>query len=256
MSALEQQPLKWKVKPLIIANLTAFILFASWLVEPTRSFWLYLDTQLFQFFNNSLVEGSDSYRYFWAALNMRIFDRVMALLLLGIFIVHALTHARHLQGRHIGIVVAMFIVLGVWTGYGTLDAVGQLIPIERPSATLEFSDSFRITQWATDMDTKDSSSDSFPGDHGMILMIVAGFAIYYFSGPYTWIAIVLAFFGTLPRVVVGAHWLTDEIVGAAFITILALSWNFHTPIGEYMVRVIDSISTPLINRLRSLLKSD
>ena len=239
MSSLEKDETTWKIRPLLITHGLALILMLSWIFEPTRSLWQHIDDVSFWFFNDSLKNAGDAYRYFWALVNMQAFDKVVAIFLLGIFVVHGLKKGRALWGRHFGIFVAMFVVLGVWTGYGNHTGIGQLLPFERLSATLEYPDSFRLAQWSTDLKTKDASADSFPGDHGMILLIVAGFVAYYFSRRYAWFALVVAIVGTMPRVVAGAHWVTDEVVGAVFIAMLALSWNFHTPAGEYMVRISD-----------------
>ena len=236
-----KQELKWNFRGLLITHAVAFLLMISWLIEPTHSLWQILDDWFFWNFNDSLKNGSDNFRYFWALVNMRQFDRVVALVFLGIFIAHALKHDKQFWGRHVGVMTSMVVVLGIWTGYGTLTGIGQLLPIERISATLKYEESFRLATWSTELKTKDSSSDSFPGDHGMILMITAGFVAYYFSRGYAWLAILLAVICTMPRVVAGAHWMTDELVGAVFITMLALSWNFHTPAGEYMVRITDGI---------------
>jgi membrane-associated phospholipid phosphatase len=222
----------------------------SWMFEPTRGLWLYIDNVSFWFFNDSLKNGGDGYRYFWALVNMQEFDKVVAVLLLGIFVVHGISKGKALWGRHFGIMVAMFVVLGIWTGYGNHTGIGQLLPFERLSATLEYPDSFRLAQWSTELKTKDASADSFPGDHGMILLIVAGFVAYYFSRNYAWFAFILAVIGTMPRVVAGAHWVTDEVVGAIFIAMLALSWNFHTPAGEYMVRISDRVFQKVLVLLR------
>jgi len=241
MSPLEQDETTWKTRPLLITHVLALLLMLSWLFEPSRSLWLYIDDVSFWFFNDSLKNGGDWYRYFWALVNMQEFDKVVAILLLGIFVVHGIKKGRALWGRHFGIFVAMVVVLGIWTGYGNHTGIGQLLPFERLSATLEYPDSFRLAQWSTELKTKDASPDSFPGDHGMILLIVAGFVAYYFSRNYAWFALVVAIVGTMPRVVAGAHWVTDEVVGAVFIAMLALSWNFHTPAGEYMVRISDRV---------------
>lgn len=249
MTPLIKDEAVWKIRPLLITHVIALLLMLSWIFEPTRSLWLYIDDVSFWYFNDFLKNGGDWNRYFWALVNMREFDKVVAVLLLGIFVVHGIKKGKALRGRHFGIMVAMFVVLGIWTGYGNT-GIGQLMPIERPSATLEYSDSFRLAQWSTELKTKDSSSDSFPGDHGMILLIVAGFVAYYFSRSYTWFAIVFAIIGTMPRVVAGAHWVTDEVVGAVFIAMLALSWNFHTPAGEYMVRISDKIFQKTLSLLR------
>jgi membrane-associated phospholipid phosphatase len=250
MNTLSNDKMAWKIKPLLITHVIALLLLTSWIFEPTRSLWLIIDDAAFWFFNDSLKNGGDTYRYFWALVNMQEFDKVVALLLLGIFVVHGLQKGKPLWGRHFGILVAIFIVLGIWTGYGNHTGVGQLLPFERPSATLEYPDSFRLAEWSTELKTKDASPDSFPGDHGMILLIFAGFVGYYFSRSYTWFAFTLAIIGTMPRVVAGAHWVTDEIVGAVFIAMLALSWNFHTPLGEFMVRISDKLFQKALSVLR------
>ncbi len=235
---------------MLVTHGIALLLMLSWIFEPSRSLWLDIDDACFWFFNDSLRDGGDWYRYFWALVNMQEFDKVVALILLGIFVVHGLKKGKALWGRHFGIMVAMFAVLGIWTGYGNHTGIGQLLPFERMSATLEYPDSFRLAQWSTELKTKDASPDSFPGDHGMILLIVAGFVAYYFSRNFAWFAFTLAIIGTMPRVVAGAHWVTDEVVGAIFIAMLALSWNFHTPAGEYMVRISDRVFQKILVLLR------
>lgn len=236
---IEQRQVRWQPTALLISHLAAAVLLLSWLIEPGRSLWLAFDDIGFWWFNNSLANGSDGWRYFWALTNMQEFDLLVAILLLGIFVLHAIRSPRSQLGRQAGIFFAMLVVLGIWTGYGNHTGLGQLLPIERPSGTLEYNDSFRLAHWSTDIKTKDASTDTFPGDHGMILLVVAGFIGYYFSRGYMIFAIVVAIAGTLPRVVAGAHWISDELVGAVVIGVLALSWNFHTPAGEYLVRMID-----------------
>ena len=259
MSRIKESPKQsaktWKWRALIITHILAALLMLSWLLEPARSWWLLMDTGVYNFFNDSLVNGSDSYRQFWAIVNMQEFDKLVALVLLSIFILHGMLGGRQYWGRHVGIFVAMFVSLGIWTGYGTVTGVGQLLPVERLSATLEFTDSFRMTEWAT-IKTKDASADSFPGDHGMILIIVAGFIAYYFSRSYAWFAAITAIAGTMPRVVVGAHWFTDEVVGAVFIAMLALSWNFHTPIGGFIVYKTEQIINYMLGKLGLLKQAE
>ncbi len=47
--------------------------------------------------------------------------------------------------------------------------IGHQLPIIRPSPTLTFNNINRISEM-TNLMTKDSSSDSFPGDHGLMLL--------------------------------------------------------------------------------------
>jgi membrane-associated phospholipid phosphatase len=62
--------------------------------------------------------------------------------------------------------------------------------------------------------TKDASKDSFPGDHGMMLLIFASFMWRYFGRRAFAIALVIFVVFAFPRVMIGAHWFTDIAVGS------------------------------------------
>src|SRR3990167_8789927 len=90
-------------------------------------------------------------------------------------------------------------------------------------------DSVRLSKEIPWMSIKDDSSKSFPGDHGTTaLLFVTGFA--YLAG---WrlgvLAVLYGAFLCLPRLITGAHWLSDIIVGSGTITIVCLSWAFCSP---------------------------
>lgn len=55
-----------------------------------------------------------------------------------------------------------------------LNQLGQaLIPVKRASPTLTFTNINRVSELLS-VPTKDASRDSFPGDHGMMLLIFFG----------------------------------------------------------------------------------
>ncbi len=60
-----------------------------------------------------------------------------------------------------------------------LNQLGHLLPVSHPSPTLTFDNINRVSV-LTGVPTKDASSDSFPGDHGMMLIIFACFMLRYF----------------------------------------------------------------------------
>ncbi len=62
-----------------------------------------------------------------------------------------------------------------------LNQLGQaLIPVKRASPTLTFTDINRVSELLS-VPTKDASRDSFPGDHGMMLLIFSAFMWRYFG---------------------------------------------------------------------------
>jgi membrane-associated phospholipid phosphatase len=86
---------------------------------------------------------------------------------------------------------------------------------------------------------KDTASDSFPGDHGLILLLFAGFVSYFMPRIYGIIAVVMMILFTMPRLMGGSHWLTDEIVGALAIGVMTLSWVLATPLHSIALDKIE-----------------
>ena len=78
-------PARWRWTGLIICNLLAVALLASWLWQPTRQAWDVLDVQLFHLLNAPL-STSPTWAYIWGLSNMRPVDIGVGLILLGIII--------------------------------------------------------------------------------------------------------------------------------------------------------------------------
>jgi membrane-associated phospholipid phosphatase len=89
------------------------------------------------------------------------------------------------------------------------------------------------------MFAKDTASDSFPGDHGLVLLLFAGFVSFFMPRIYGIIASVMMVIFTLPRLMSGAHWLTDEIVGAVAVGVMCLSWVLATPLHSIALDKIE-----------------
>lgn len=223
---------QWRPYVLICANLLGTLLLASWLLEPTRSFWIELDTRVFWAMNNSLAEGR-AWQWLWAISNNRLFDLVPASLMLLLFSHRSLLKDRENLSRYIAIGILLLITVVI------ASQVGKAIPIERQSATFEFPEALRISQLVPEIFTKDTASDSFPGDHGLVLLLFAGFVSFFMPRIYGIAAFIMMFVFTLPRLMSGAHWLTDEIVGALAVGAVTLSWVLATPLHNIVLNMIE-----------------
>lgn len=222
----------WNFKFLVIGNLIATLLFVSWLYEPTRSFWIAIDTATFWAMNNSL-SWCTTWQWIWALGNNRGFDLVAAIGMLSVFTHYAFSKDRKNLHRYMAILLFTGLVTVV-----TME-IGSAIPIERKSPTQQFSDVTRLSELVTQIRTKDSSGDSFPGDHGTALLVFAGFALFYLTKRYGAVAVILAMVFGLPRLMSGAHWLTDEIVGALSLVLMMLTWVFSTPFHHYVLQWLE-----------------
>ncbi|MGH8549806.1 MAG: phosphatase PAP2 family protein [Methylococcales bacterium] len=226
---------RWWVPYLVVWQFIAVLLLMSWFIEPTRTAWLTVDDMVFCLFNDSLKTGGDSWRMLWALTNHRLFDAISAGMLALVFIVSAWRNGRASWYWHTAVLSVTVIAVLIGT------RIGHLIPAERPSGTMLYNGVFRLNEWASGFETKDISYSTFPGDHGMVALIGYGYAFHYLGRGYALAAFVAALFVVMPRLVGGAHWLSDELVGAGFVGILVLSWSFYTPLADYLVDKADRL---------------
>ena len=87
----------------------------------------------------------------------------------------------------------------------------------------------RLRQLFPSIDTKDFSPACFPGDHAFVLLTVTSFFWYVGRRRDALVASLLAAVFLLPRLVGGAHWASDVVVGSGTAALLAGSWAFATP---------------------------
>jgi len=233
---------QWHLKTLIAGNIIALALILSWLYEPTRSLWLALDVRAFWAMNDSLNWGT-AWQKIWAIANNRAFDLAAAVSMLALFSHRALTDERSRLNHYMALGILLFLILMVAM------QLGKSLPIERPSATAQFPEALRLSVLVPDISTKDYSGDSFPGDHGLVLLICAGFAFFYLPPMHAVLALLFSLVFTLPRLMSGAHWLTDEIVGAIAMASFVLSWLFATPLHSKLQQWLEGFVSSMRARI-------
>jgi len=80
----------------------------------------------------------------------------------------------------------------------------------------------------------------------MVLLICAGIITFYLPRAWAVGAWVVALVFTLPRLMSGAHWLSDNLVGSLAIAVFVLTWVLATPLHG----VINDAFERLLRRLR------
>ena len=221
-------------RPALFASgcVLSVVYLASWFLEPTRSLWMALDEKVFWALNASLEWGT-WWQVVWAIANNRAVDMVAALSMIGLFAHFVLRKARDRMDFFVavGLMLTGLILVG--------NRISAGLPVERKSPTLLHPDALKLTQLVPWIPTKDASGDCFPGDHAMVLFICAGVITYYLPRAYAVSAWVLAVVFMIPRVVGGAHWLTDDLVGSAAVAGFVLSCALATPLHGVMTRHLE-----------------
>lgn len=217
----------------------------SWAALPGHGPWDQWDLATFRLVNGWLGQYSR-----WADLvaitNNRLFD-LATLTCMGAILAACFGRAYGQERRRL---VAMGIVMLL--GALLINQLGHQLPVKRPSPTLTVAGALRLTELSA-IPTKDAAGDSFPGDHALFLMIFAGFALRYLPRWAGILAVLMVPLFSAPRILAGAHWLTDVYVGALCLALLCLPLLLLTPCSD---RLIDRLEPwlprwlPLGHRLR------
>jgi lipid-A kinase len=158
---------------ILLLNAAGLALFLSWYLPVNHGFWFPLDSAIFHFFNQALVK-SDAFLWLVAITNNRAFDGcsllAMGCLMLSFWLKEDKTGRRR-------IVMAGLVML--LTAVVINQLAQHLMPVKRASPSLYFPDIHRVSE-LLHIPTKDASKDSFPGDHGMMLLIFSAFMLRYF----------------------------------------------------------------------------
>ncbi|GGX94433.1 lipid A 1-diphosphate synthase [Litchfieldella qijiaojingensis] len=216
-------------------NLLGIALVLSWW-SPNILIWEYLDDAIFFTTNAWLHDANTLWVAIVALLNNRLFDVGSMLLLLGLF-VWAMARdpvREHRLLRWGGIGITMLLTAGLLNR-----AVRYAISYTHPSPTLVYDNTNLLTD-LVDFSTKAVSSNSFPGDHGMMLMLFTAF-LWRFSGRTVGLVSALCVvILSAPRILGGAHWFSDVYMGALAISLVALPWVLCTPVAPAVaLRITD-----------------
>ncbi|MDY4379611.1 phosphatase PAP2 family protein [Pectobacterium brasiliense] len=218
---------------ILVLNVLGIGLFLSWYLPENHGFWLTLDSHIFFYFNRLLVD-SPTFLHLIAITNNRAFDGC-ALVAMGLLYLSFYLKATSTERRRLLILGFIMLLTAV-----VLNQAGHLLPVQHASPTIYFSDVNRVSD-LTGIPTKDASSDSFPGDHGMMLMIFAAFMLRYFSRTAFAIGLAIMVIFSLPRIMIGAHWFTDIAVGSLSVVLVGLSWWLLTPASDAAISLLNRL---------------
>ncbi|WP_416412055.1 phosphatase PAP2 family protein [Pantoea sp. App145] len=212
---------------ILLLNVLGVVIFFSWYLPPEHGFWFGLDKAIFFGFNDQMVVHH-GFALLVAITNFRGFDLVSLLAMGSLYMWFWRRDTPQGRRRMLAIGITMLLTAVI------LNQLGHLIPVQHASPTLFFEHVHRVSE-LTGIPAKDASSDSFPGDHGMMLMIFACFMWRYFGCRAFLMGLLIVVVFGLPRVMAGAHWFTDIAVGSLSVVLVGLSWWLLTPASDKLV---------------------
>lgn len=221
----------WQIKRIIICHLLALLLVGLWGWPLFHQLAIEFDTHLFKFLNGSLALNFD-WASIWAIASSRFFDLLVAIILLLLLIKpNWLYEAALVRQAFFALVVIMLLQVVIRIIFTKI--IGYM-GWQHSSPSLVLDNVYRLSDHfvtiGNNLEIKDSSSRSFPGDHASVLLIWAMF-LSCFAHKLTqyfmiWLIAILFMF---PRLVAGAHWASDDYIGGVLLALLALAWGVYTP---------------------------
>ncbi len=232
------QSSSWQLKLLCFWSSLCAILLITFFVSPFSKMWYSFDITVFRALNDPL-RSHGVLRIFWALANHSLADWFEDLCILTFYIIALVKTEKLERSKRL----AQFIFSVLWIAL-TILLVNRfifrdLLHLRRASPTLTLPDAIYLSDFLSWIQVKVNSNKSFPGDHATTALMFACSYAFFVRGKLGLIALGYAIFLCLPRLAVGAHWLSDIIVGSGSIVILFLSLAFLTPLSSLCIGQIE-----------------
>ncbi len=229
---------KWNLKGILICHLLILFLVGSYLWPATRPIWDIIDKAFFQLTNASL-NGPKWWQTFWAMANHRYADWLEDICIIAVFATYIQSAHKHFKLRKIAEFVFCIFFAALIIYFVNELFFRSYLRIPRPSPTLVFEGSVKLSDHINWLKIKDTASRTFPGDHATTALLFGSCALFFIKGRMAKIAAVYAAFLCLPRLFTGAHWLSDIIMGSISIVLFFFSWVFFTAIHAKCILSIE-----------------
>ncbi|QLF93194.1 phosphatase PAP2 family protein [Pseudomonas sp. ABC1] len=246
MSAFSPQA-RWRVKSLLFCHVAALVLMASWVWAPGRAVWDAMDAAVFHLLNGSLGHLA-LWDWLWALTSTRVFDILVGAVLL-VLLIHtgAVFDERQVRPALFTFLALLSVLLVIRVLF---DRMAVPMGWQHVSPSLAFEDAYHLSDHFPLLERvfelKDRSRRSFPGDHASVLLLWGLFMALFTQGRWRALVLGLATLFMLPRLVAGAHWLSDDLVGGLVIAVLALGWGYCTPLGSQIARLLAFLAQPFL----------
>jgi membrane-associated phospholipid phosphatase len=215
--------------PLTIgSHLGLLIALLLWFNPITQPFLQHLDNTVFQLLNGSLV-GEPFWQVFFGLLNHKR-ETKLNLLFAALLNVWAIVATQNKALRYTRLKQTLYFWVCFEIGFMLQDGIfNSLLHITRYSPSLIFQPIVKLSAILQSTALKEGTQHSFPSGHAFSLIYWASFTLLCSPKRVGIIGLLFAITLCLPRLFIGAHWLSDEVF-SALLALVWLSWTLHTPI--------------------------
>ena len=227
-----------KLKALLYCHLAIFVLLGTFFWPPTRFYWNILDVATFKSLNHTLLDHPH-WQLFWACLNHKLADFIEDFIFLAFctFAVMKAAPQEQLKKTSQFLFCILFAIPVIYLADRII--CRELIDMHRVSPSLVVTPCVRLSHEIPWIKIKDSTHSCFPGGHAVTLLFFITTYTFFAGKKLGKYAMSYAFVRLLPRLIVGAHWISDILVGSATVTLFSLSWALATPFHSWVSSKIE-----------------
>ena len=230
----------YKLKSFFLLQTLLTLLLVSLFWPKAAVYWQKLDIAFFKLINQSLL-NSHHWQIFWACANHKYADWLEDLCILAFFTIWIQKSPSSLRKIRIAQLLFCVLYIAFILFFVNRMIFRDLISIPRPSPSLIVENSVMLSEKIPWMKIKDVSKTSFPGDHATTALLFASSFSYLAGWRFAIPAWIYGSFLCMPRLITGAHWLSDVIVGSGGIALFFLSIAFCTPLSHNISSYLASI---------------
>lgn len=243
----------WRWQAFFGLHLLVLLLLASWLPASSREHWREAGSWLFFQLNGSLGVFRP-WDFIWAFGSTRAADTLTAILMVTLTLHPRWAFAGAESRRallHILVLLGILLLLR-----RPFSEIAEYLQWQHASPSKVFANTYALPDAFPELNkmsrVKYRASNSFPGDHASVVLIWTLFMVHFCRGWKLAACLFLTLFCAMPRIVAGAHWLDDVVVGGGVMAMLVFAWGYYTPLASFLVEGIERGIRPLLPFLRKL----
>lgn len=226
----------WNVRGLAFCVLASVVMYVSFLQAPFHSLWEEIDDLTFYALNGS-VAGGGLWAHILSFANSKLYDGLSGVLLVLILAAFILAGWGKTLKKRLAAVLFMGVYITIVTFVRRKTGIMEY---GRPSpSTADLLPFLDLSGMYPAYKPKVSSANSFPSDHGVFCILFVTF--FWFYAGWRWgvgVLLLMPLF-LMPRLISGAHWLSDTAVGAVVFTLPVIAAAFYTPFAALCCRNLE-----------------